>query len=224
MEGFTLVDGGVAVVIVVSAILAYSRGFVREALAIAGWIVAAVLAYMFAPRAEPLMREIPVVSDFLDNCAASTITAFAAVFAVVLIVFALFTPLFSSIVQRSALNGIDQGLGFLFGVLRGMLLVVIALIIYDFVAGDEGIAIVADSRSAQVFASMQDQISGEIADQEQALTWLTERFESLITRACGGEGLNTGTVPDTAPDTAPAPDNAPAPETAPAEDGAATEG
>ncbi len=197
MEGFTLVDGGVAVVIVVSAILAYARGFVREALAIAGWVAAAVLAYMFAPRAEPLVAEIPVVSDFLENCAASTIAAFAAVFAVVLIVFALFTPLFSSIVQRSALNAIDQGLGFLFGALRGMLLVVIALIIYDFVAGTEGLAIVEQSRSAQVFATLQDRISGEIADQEQALTWLTERFESLIARACGTGALETGTTPPT---------------------------
>ncbi|RDC71717.1 CvpA family protein [Rhodovulum sp. 12E13] len=197
MEGFTLVDAGVAVVIVVSAILAYARGFVREALAIAGWVAAAVLAYMFAPRAEPLVAEIPVVSDFLENCAASTIAAFAGVFAVVLIVFALFTPLFSSIVQRSALNAIDQGLGFLFGALRGMLLVVIALIIYDFVAGTEGLAIVEQSRSAQVFASLQDQISGEIADQEQALNWLTERFESLIARACGTGRLETGTTPPT---------------------------
>jgi membrane protein required for colicin V production len=189
MEGFTLVDGGVAVVIVVSAILAYARGFVREALAIAGWIAAAVLAYMFAPRAEPLMREIPVLSDFLENCAASTIAAFAAVFAVVLILFALFTPLFSSLVQRSALSAVDQGLGFLFGALRGMLLVVIALIVYDFVAGGQGIAMVEQSRSAQVFASMQDRISGEIADQEQALNWLTQRFEDLIARSCGGQGV-----------------------------------
>jgi membrane protein required for colicin V production len=195
MEGFTLVDGGVAVVIVISAILAYARGFVREALAIAGWVAAAVVAYMFAPRAEPLMREIPVLRDFLDNCAASTITAFAAVFAVVLILFALFTPLFSSIVQRSALNAIDQGLGFLFGVLRGMLLVVIALVVYDFAVGEEGIEVVDKSRSAQVFDSMQTRLSGEIADQEQALSWLTERFESLIARACGGEGLDTGTAP-----------------------------
>ena len=38
MEGFTLIDGVVALVIVLSAILAYSRGFVREAMAIVGWI------------------------------------------------------------------------------------------------------------------------------------------------------------------------------------------
>lgn len=186
MEGFTIVDAGVAVIIVFSAILAYSRGFVREALAIAGWVGAAILAYLFAPQAEPLVREIPVVSDFLDNCTASTIAAFAGVFALALVVFALFTPLFSSLVQRSALNALDQGLGFLFGVLRGMLLVVIALVIYDFAVGAEGIEVVEQSRSAQVFASMQERVSGEIANQETALAWLTEKFNGLIDTSCGG--------------------------------------
>lgn len=175
MEGFTIVDAGVAVIILFSAILAYSRGFVREALAIAGWVAAAMLAYVFAPQAEPLVREIPVLRDFLDNCTASTIAAFAAVFAVALIVFALFTPVFSALVQRSALNAIDQGLGFLFGVLRGMLLVVIALVIYQFAIGTQGIAAVDNSRSVQVFSSMTQRVQGEIADQETALAWLTAR-------------------------------------------------
>ena len=186
MEGFTIVDAGVAVIILFSAILAYSRGFVREALAIAGWVAAAALAYIFAPQAEPLVREIPVLRDFLDNCTASTIAAFAAVFAVALIVFALFTPVFSALVQRSALNAIDQGLGFLFGVLRGMLLVVIALVIYQFAIGTQGFAAVDNSRSAQVFSSMTERVQGEIADQETALAWLTTKFEGLIDNSCGG--------------------------------------
>ena len=59
MQGFTIVDAVVAAVIIVSALLAYSRGFVRELMAIAGWIAAAVLAFVFAPAAEPLIREIP---------------------------------------------------------------------------------------------------------------------------------------------------------------------
>ena len=44
MEGFTLVDAVVAGVIVLSAILAYSRGLVREGMAILGWILAAIVA------------------------------------------------------------------------------------------------------------------------------------------------------------------------------------
>jgi membrane protein required for colicin V production len=187
---FTIFDAGVAVIIVLSAILAYSRGFVREALAIAGWVVAAILAYLFAPRAEPLVREIPVVRDILDNCATSTIGAFAGVFAICLVVFALFTPLFSSLIQRSALNAIDQGLGFLFGALRGLLLVAIGLVVYDFIAGSEAFAFVDDSQSSKIFASIKSQVTGEIADQETALQWLTTKFEGLMEASCGASSTD----------------------------------
>ncbi|MEL6520489.1 MAG: CvpA family protein [Pseudomonadota bacterium] len=187
---FTIFDAGVAVVIVLSAILAYSRGFVRETLAIAGWVVAAIVAYLFAPRAEPLVQEIPYVSDFLDNCQTSTIGAFIGVFAVCLIVFAVFTPLFSSLVQRSALSGLDQGLGFLFGAARGLLLVAIALVVYDFVAGTQTFDIVDNSQSAKLFASVSEQLTTEIADQEVALAWLTGQFEGLMDASCGGPSVN----------------------------------
>ena len=43
MEGFTIIDGVVALVIVLSALLAYGRGLVREFMAIVGWIAAAIL-------------------------------------------------------------------------------------------------------------------------------------------------------------------------------------
>ena len=105
MDGFTIIDAGAAVIILLSAILTYSRGLVREALAIAGWIGAAVLAYVFAESVQPLVKEIPVVGDFLaDSCELSVVGAFAVVFAIGLIIAALFTPLFSSVVQRSALG------------------------------------------------------------------------------------------------------------------------
>ena len=108
MEGFTIIDGVVALFIVLSALLAYSRGFVRESLAIAGWVVAGVLAFIFAPQVEPLVKEIPVVGEFIaDSCELSMIGAFAVVFAVGLIIASLITPLFSSLVQRSVLGGLD---------------------------------------------------------------------------------------------------------------------
>ncbi len=111
MEGFTIIDGVVGLVIVVSAILAYSRGLVREGLAILGWIVAAIVGVMFANQAAPLIKEIPVFGGMIaDSCELSILGGFAAIFAIVLVVFSLFTPLFSSLVQRSILGGLDQGL------------------------------------------------------------------------------------------------------------------
>ncbi|APX11722.1 CvpA family protein [Tateyamaria omphalii] len=183
MEGFTIIDGVVAVVIILSALLAYGRGFVREAMAIAGWIAAAILAFLFAPRVEPLMREIPVVGEFIaDSCELSIIGAFALVFAVALIVVSLFTPLFSSLIQRSALGGLDQGLGFLFGVARGILLVAIAFFVYDTVITGQEFTIVDESRSAAVFGRFTGQI--EEQNPEEALGWITRQYESLV-GVCG---------------------------------------
>ncbi|MCB1368373.1 MAG: CvpA family protein, partial [Rhodobacteraceae bacterium] len=97
MDGFTILDAAVAGIILVSAVLAFSRGFVREVLSIAGWILAAIVAFVFAPQAEPLMKEIPVAGEFLaDSCELSILAAFTAVFAIALIVVSIFTPLFSS--------------------------------------------------------------------------------------------------------------------------------
>ncbi|WP_278920932.1 MULTISPECIES: CvpA family protein [Pseudophaeobacter] len=179
MEGFTIIDGVVALVIILSALLAYSRGFVREAMAIAGWIAAGILAFMFAPQVEPLMAEIPVIGEFIsDSCELSIIAAFAAVFAIALIVVSFFTPLFSSLVQRSALGGLDQGAGFFFGVLRGILLVAIAFFLYNVVMTGQNFTIVDESRSAVVFERM----IGKIEDRnpEQALGWVTQQYEALI--------------------------------------------
>jgi membrane protein required for colicin V production len=179
MEGFTIIDGVVALVIVMSALLAYGRGFVREMMAIVGWIAAAVLAYLFAPQVEPLVREIPVVGEFLaDSCELSIIGAFTLVLAVTLVVVSLFTPLFSSLVQRSILGGFDQALGFIFGVARGVLLVAIAFFVYSTVIAGQQITMVDDSRSALVFGRFADGIQN--SDPDQALGWITGKYEELV--------------------------------------------
>ena len=179
MDGFTIVDGVVAGVIVVSAILAYSRGLVREGMAIAGWIGAAVAAFVFAPAAQPLIKEIPVLGDFLgDSCELSIIAAFAVVFALGLVLLSLFTPLFSSAIRNSALGGLDQSLGFLFGVLRGVVLVAVALIVYDRAVASDTIPMVDNSRAAKVFASFQQNIDATIPS--DAPGWIVARYEQLV--------------------------------------------
>jgi membrane protein required for colicin V production len=179
MEGFTIIDGVVALVIVLSALLAYGRGFIREMMAIVGWIAAAVLAFLFAPRVAPLVREIPVIGDFLaDSCELSIIGAFALVLAITLVVVSLFTPLFSSLVQRSILGGLDQGLGFIFGVARGILLVAIAFFVYSTVITGQEITMVDDSRSAQVFGGFTQQIEDQ--DPVEAMGWIQSRYEVLV--------------------------------------------
>ncbi|WP_199258822.1 CvpA family protein [Paracoccus binzhouensis] len=186
MDGFTIIDGIVAAVIILSAILAYARGFVRESLAILGWIGAAVLAFIFAPTVRPMVAQVPGLNKFLaDSCELGTIAGFAAVFALALVLFSIITPLFSSVVQRSALGGVDQGMGFLFGVARGILLVAIAFIVYDRVMATQPVATVENSRSAQVFERMRGQMDQQIP--QDAPGWVVSRYEQLV-RSCAPTG------------------------------------
>lgn len=196
MDGFTIIDAVVAGVIILSAILAWSRGFVRESLAILGWIAAAVLAFIFAPTVRPMIAQLPVVDRFMsDSCELATIAAFAVVFALSLVIFSIITPLFSSVVQRSALGGVDQGIGFLFGVARGILLVAIAFIVYDRVMVTQQVAMVEQSRSAQVFERMRLSMDDTIP--EDAPGWIVNRYEQMV-RDCTAPAAATP-LPTTAP-------------------------
>lgn len=206
MEDFTVVDAGVLVIIVVSALLAFSRGFIRELLSILGWIAAAVLAFYFAPQAEPLIKEIPYLGGFIgDQCELAILAAFAVVFAVALVIISIFTPLLSGAVQNSALGPIDQGLGFLFGVARGVILVAIAFIVYDrVIATGEGIVQVDGSKSKAIIAQLQTQIEVRLdQDQSTAMDWITGRF-AILTADCTGGVIPAAVTPETAPTPEPA--------------------
>ncbi|MEZ5685063.1 MAG: CvpA family protein [Paracoccaceae bacterium] len=179
MEGFTLIDGIAAGIIVLSAVLAYSRGFVREGLAILGWIAAAVVAYSFAGAARPLVAQIPGLDKFIgDSCELATIAGFASVFALALVLFSILTPLFASFVQRSALGGLDQGLGFLFGVARGAVLVAIALLIYQEIGVAGTVPMVDESRSLKVFGRLGGQMDETMPN--DAPGWIVARYETLV--------------------------------------------
>ena len=69
-------------------------------------------------------------------------------------VVSIFTPLLSTVVKRSRIGPVDQGLGFLFGVARGVLLVAVAYFLYQTILSTQGIPMIEDSRAAAVFGQI----------------------------------------------------------------------
>lgn len=119
----TWVDGVVLAVLLLSAGLAYFRGAVREVLGIGAWVGAVIVAVWFEPAVRPLAMRY-VQPDWL-----ATGIAIGAVFLVVLIVLKILIAWVAGHVQRSALGGVDRALGFVFGLVRGAFVVVLAYIV-----------------------------------------------------------------------------------------------
>ncbi|MEO0388388.1 MAG: CvpA family protein [Pseudomonadota bacterium] len=179
MEGFTIIDAGALFVLIVSALLAYSRGFVREVLSILGWVVAAVAAFIFAPDIVPFVYEIPYLGEIIGtSCEFATIAGAGIVFILALLVVSIFTPLISGAIQNSAIGPLDQGLGFLFGLARGALLIILALIVYDqFLAAGSGISLIEDSKTKEVLAQAQISLAEQLPENAQA--WFIDRYAQL---------------------------------------------
>ncbi len=121
----TLLDILLLLVMLISGLLAMIRGFMREILSIAAWIIAAVAALAFYAKLTPIVRSYVSLGDTATNAIAAAI-----VFLVVLIVVAVITVRISDMVLDSRVGALDRTLGFLFGLGRGLLVVVVAFIFF----------------------------------------------------------------------------------------------
>lgn len=118
--GFNLIDLIVVTVIVLSGIFALARGFVKEVFSIASW-VGAVFAtlYGFQP-ASALARQFIGAPLIADAVAGGT------VFLLTLFVLSFVSSFIANRVRGSAVGSVDRSLGFVFGLLRGFVLLSIA--------------------------------------------------------------------------------------------------
>ncbi|MEQ8798746.1 MAG: CvpA family protein [Salinisphaeraceae bacterium] len=117
------IDYAILAVIAVSAMVGFFRGFFREAIGLATWIVAFWLAFRFATPAAGMLE------GWISVGSARLAVAFGVLFIAVLIIGAVFNHLMAGLVDRTGFAGTDRGLGGLFGVLRGAALLVLLVLI-----------------------------------------------------------------------------------------------
>jgi membrane protein required for colicin V production len=122
VNGFDLAVLGV---IALSAVFAFARGLVREALSIVAWIGAALITlYGFNHVYGFVIRFVatPLLADLIAG---------AGLFVISLIVFTVLTGYLARFVQSSALSPIDRTLGLIFGLARGAFLASLAYLVLD---------------------------------------------------------------------------------------------
>lgn len=106
----------IIVLIVLSGLFAFARGFVREALSVATWVGAGLAAVNALPYTRPFAEQ------WLQKGIVADAGAGLAVFVVVLIVLSIISSAIARRVKDSSLSAVDRTLGLLFGLLRGVIL------------------------------------------------------------------------------------------------------
>jgi membrane protein required for colicin V production len=117
------VDICVLAVIGISALLALSRGLVKEILSILSWVGAVLAVIFLLPRVQPL------VGRYIHEPLLAQIASGIGIFILSLIVLGIINHYLSANVRSSALGALDRSLGLVFGIVRGAVVVCVAYIL-----------------------------------------------------------------------------------------------
>jgi membrane protein required for colicin V production len=119
----TIVDIVVLAVIGISVLLGVIRGLVREVLALAAWVVSFLAANLAAPEVAQWMPETLAGEEI------RLLIGFVGVFAVMLVGLSVVAILVSKLVKIAGLGMTDRVLGGVFGLTRGLLVVMILVLL-----------------------------------------------------------------------------------------------
>ena len=134
MDGFPVngLDLAVGIVLLVSALLAFMRGFVHEVLSIAAWISAFLASVYGTALAQPISHSIIPITWAADA------TAAVIIFLVVLFALSIVTNSLAKTIQKSALNNLDRSLGFIMGLARAMVILAVGLLLMNWLVDTDG--------------------------------------------------------------------------------------
>lgn len=117
------VDFAIIGIILISAVISLFRGFIKEALSLASWVIAFWVALKFSNDVAGLLVK------YIETQSFRSAAAFAAIFVCVVVLGAIINFLAWKLVQKSGLTGTDRALGMVFGIARGFVVVVLLVLL-----------------------------------------------------------------------------------------------
>ena len=181
MEPLSSFDLISVVLILFSGFFAYLRGFIKEVLLILNWILAIVVAYFVSPLIFVSISEIDFIMRILgDSCELMMILSFLLGFTLALIAISFVTYRISYLIETSIFNEINKIFGLLFGFLRGGIIVIIFLIIYNQALKDTvSWSFIGLSKSNTITLAVQEKLLTQYP--QNIPEWIINNYDNLLT-------------------------------------------
>ncbi len=209
----TLLDGIVLGVALFSAVLAMVRGFSREVLSVASWAGSAYAAYKLYPFV------LPYAQQYTSSKTVALAGSAGVVFLVALILLSYITMKIADFIIDSRIGALDRTLGFLFGAARGVLIVVVAMMFFNWlVEPTKRPDWINNAKSKPLIDNLGNKLIAMLPDNIDAT--LLERLKGVMPQKTNEEAPDDGAANDdgTAPDNAAPPADAKAPDATKAPD------
>jgi membrane protein required for colicin V production len=140
----TWLDLLVLTIMLVSGVLAMIRGFFREVLSVAAWAAAAAVTVMFYDKL------LPIAEANLGTGTSAKVAVILGTFLVTLLIGTIIVARISNMVLDSRIGALDRTLGMVFGLARGLLIMVVAFFLFTwFVPADKLPEGVRDAKSRE---------------------------------------------------------------------------
>lgn len=117
------VDYSILAVIGLSVLISIWRGFTKEALSLASWILAAWVALTFADKLQVMLE------SYIQVPSLRLLVAFAILFITTLFLAAFINHLAVQVIKKTGLSGTDRMVGIFFGVARGCVVVAVLVLV-----------------------------------------------------------------------------------------------
>jgi membrane protein required for colicin V production len=117
------VDWFILLVLCLSTLISLWRGFAREAMSLAGWVLAFVIANLFVDQLASLL------ADLVSNITGRYVLAYVVLFAATLMVAGVAGLLVAKLMKVTGLSVLDRVLGTVFGFTRGVILILVLVFV-----------------------------------------------------------------------------------------------
>ena len=123
MSTFNWIDYTIIAIIALSVLISVMRGFVREVISLVVWAAAIIVSFLFYQYIAGLLVNV------IHSDSVRLVVSFVGLFLATLILGMLINYLIGQLVSNTGLSGTDRVLGVIFGVARGVLVVVLLMML-----------------------------------------------------------------------------------------------
>ena len=142
----------ILVLIFISALFAFFRGFSLELLSISVWIISFFGSYAYGNNLVNFFNKI------VNNILISTAISYVVVFLIIFVIFSFLTRKFSVFIKDSYVGLIDKSLGFIFGILRGYVIVSLCFFLFDYFYNGKRLEFIDNSKIIPVIKITNNEI------------------------------------------------------------------